>query len=91
VPAPPRPAPRRPRGIAVRVEASPPAVIHVDGGRVGTTPLPALDLSPGLHVFRAEFASGRAVVRAVEISASKRSVYFEPTPDVAPEAGDATP
>jgi len=73
---------RRPRGIAVSVEAGEPAVIHVDGGRVGTTPLAALDLSPGLHVFRAEFASGRAVVRAVEISAQNRRVFFEASPGV---------
>jgi len=82
--APAPPERRRPRGIAVSVEASPPAVIHVDGGRVGTTPLPPLDLSPGLHVFRAEFASGRAVVRAVEISAQNRRVFFEPSPEAAP-------
>jgi len=63
--------------VRVEVEARPGTVIHVDGGEVGETPLVGLSLSPGLHVFRAEFPGGSAVVRAVEISSENRRIRFE--------------
>jgi hypothetical protein len=62
----------------VRVEGSPGARIYVDGGAVGETPLDEISLTPGLHVFRAEFPNGRIMVRAVEISADARVVDMEP-------------
>jgi hypothetical protein len=79
----PAPAPAQRRAapaappILVNVSAIPSALIHVDGGVVGETPLAGLPLSPGLHVFRAEFPGGRAVVRTVEVSSENRHVNFE--------------
>ena len=61
----------------VNVHAIPWATIHVDGGVIGETPLVGVPLSPGLHVFRAEFPGGRAVVRTIEISSENRHVSFE--------------
>jgi type II secretory pathway predicted ATPase ExeA len=73
----PRRPPPGPPPVLVNVSAIPSALIHVDGGVVGETPLAGLPLSPGLHVFRAEFPDGRAVVRTVEISNESRHVTFE--------------
>jgi hypothetical protein len=74
-PSAPRPAPGE---LLVRIEGAPGARVYVDGGVVGETPLDAISLSPGLHVFRAEFPGGRIMVRAVEISAASRVVDMEP-------------
>ncbi|MBW2445873.1 MAG: AAA family ATPase [Deltaproteobacteria bacterium] len=84
-PVAPRPRRVRPAGIPVRVEANPSATIHIDGGLVGRTPLRGLELRRGLHVIRAEFPDGRAVVRAVEVSKNTDRIYFEPSPDREPD------
>ena len=89
-PPPPAPAPRtaavRPAPapsaaaadtVRVNIHAIPWAKILIDGKTAGETPLIGYELSPGLHVFRAEFPGGRAVVRTVEVSAENRHISFE--------------
>ncbi len=75
----PAPAPSAAAADTVRVNihAIPWAKILIDGKTAGETPLIGYELSPGLHVFRAEFPGGRAVVRTVEVSAENRHISFE--------------
>jgi hypothetical protein len=61
----------------VNVNASPWAVIEVDGIELGETPLAAVPLRPGPHAFRARLPDGRIVERTVEIGQGNRHVVFE--------------
>jgi hypothetical protein len=70
---PARPVPR----IEVSINATPWAVIEVDGRELGETPLGGVALERGTHRFVARFPNGRVVERSVEIDASHRALVFE--------------
>ena len=69
-------APPVPR-IEVSINATPWAVIEVDGRELGETPLGGISLERGTHHFVARFPNGRVVERKVEIDASHRALVFE--------------
>ena len=80
----PRPAPtpdRRPLApappVAVSINATPWAVIYVDGRELGETPLAGIRLAPGVHVFRARMPDGTDREQAVEISPDNDTVVFQ--------------
>jgi hypothetical protein len=75
-PAPTPPAPPVPR-IEISINATPWAVIEVDGRELGETPLGGISLERGTHHFVARFPNGRVVERKVEIDASHRALVFE--------------
>lgn len=81
VPVAPEPKPAdlpktEPSPVSVAVNATPWAVIEVDGKEVGETPLAGLALAPGSYVFKAHMPDGRVLVRTVEIDAKSRFVTF---------------
>jgi hypothetical protein len=49
------------------------SVVYVDGRRVGTTPIVALELAPGSHRLVCESADGRRAERTIRIVAGERS------------------
>ena len=63
--------------IEVSINATPWAVIEVDGRELGETPLGGIALERGTHHFVARFPNGRVVERKVEIDASHRALVFE--------------
>jgi type II secretory pathway predicted ATPase ExeA len=81
--APPAPAvSRAPEAAAARVRvlvsinATPWAVVRVDGREVGETPLAGISLEAGRHVFEARMPDGTTREQTVEISAQRRAVVF---------------
>ena len=74
--APQPPAPPVPH-IEVSINATPWAVIEVDGRELGETPLGGISLEQGAHQFVARFPNGRVVERKVEIDAAHRALVFE--------------
>ncbi|HVN38307.1 MAG TPA: AAA family ATPase [Myxococcota bacterium] len=73
----PKPAARSTQRIDVSINATPWAVIEVDGRELGETPLGGIALDRGTHHFVARFPNGRVVERSVEIDASHRALVFE--------------
>jgi len=63
--------------VSVNVNATPWAMIEVDGREVGETPLADLVLSEGEHRFVARFPDGRRTERLIEVSEQNRHVLFE--------------
>jgi hypothetical protein len=61
---------------AIGINATPWALIEIDGSEVGETPIAGHELTEGTHTFRAYFPNGEVQERVVEIDASTRSVIF---------------
>ncbi len=65
-----------PETFHVGVNARPWAHVEVDGHDVGMTPIAALELEGGLHIFRARMPDGRIVVRRIEIGPETEPLVF---------------
>ncbi len=65
-----------PELFSVGVNARPWAHVEVDGRDVGMTPIAALELEAGLHIFRARMPDGRIVVRRIEIGPETEPLVF---------------
>jgi hypothetical protein len=77
-PAPvPVPAPAPAARVAVSINATPWAVIEVDGRDLGETPLAGIPLEAGVHLFKARMPDGTIRERAVEISPENDTVVFQ--------------
>ncbi|HEX5066545.1 MAG TPA: ATP-binding protein [Myxococcota bacterium] len=72
-PAPPPP----PVMVEISINASPWALIEIDGKEVGETPLGGVAVERGPHDFVARFPDGRVVERSVAIDAEHRTLVFE--------------
>ncbi|HVH20477.1 MAG TPA: AAA family ATPase [Myxococcota bacterium] len=80
VPAPaaaPAPAPSPPVMIEISINASPWALIEIDGREAGETPLGGIAVERGPHRFVVRFPDGRTVERTVDIDAAHRTLVFE--------------
>jgi type II secretory pathway predicted ATPase ExeA len=79
--APAAPAPAAaataPRAVAVSINATPWAVVRIDGREVGETPLAGIALEPGPHVFEARMPDGSTREQTVEVSEERVTVVFE--------------
>ena len=60
----------------IGINARPWAEVEVDGEDIGVTPIAGLELTEGLHIFRAQMPDGRIVVRRIEVGAETRSLVF---------------
>jgi eukaryotic-like serine/threonine-protein kinase len=80
--APPRlvPVPQTPPAVGGRVpvsiNATPWAVISIDGREVGETPLAGIELDAGRHTFQARMPDGSTREQVVEVSAPRAAVVF---------------
>jgi hypothetical protein len=63
--------------IPVHINASPWAMVVVDGIDMGETPIAGVPLLPGPHHFKAKLPDGRVVERTVEIGPETRHVTFD--------------
>ena len=63
--------------IPVHINASPWAMVEVDGIDMGETPIAGVPLLPGPHHFKAKLPDGRVVERTVEIGPETRHVTFD--------------
>jgi len=72
VPAAPPPEP-----IAVSINATPWAVVKIDGREVGETPLAGIPLSPGPHRFEARMPDGSTREQTIVIDATRNAVVFQ--------------
>jgi hypothetical protein len=70
--------------VPVNINATPWAVIDVDGEPLGETPLAGVPLATGPHTFRARMPDGRVVEHVVEIDAENRFVVFGEGPAAVP-------
>jgi hypothetical protein len=78
VPAPaPTPAAAPHARVAVSINATPWAIVRVDGREIGETPLAGIELEPGPHVFEARMPDGTTREQTVEVSADRVTVVFE--------------
>jgi type II secretory pathway predicted ATPase ExeA len=75
----PQPAPRRavPAAIAVSINATPWAVVKIDGREVGETPLAGIPLAPGRHSFEARMPDGTTRQQTIAVDAAHNAVVFQ--------------
>jgi hypothetical protein len=73
---PPEPEEARVRTVRVSLNAEPWAHIAIDGRDVGVTPMADLELSEGLHRFRARFPDGRVMERTLRVDAVRDHLSF---------------
>ena len=73
----PAPAPSPPVMIEISINASPWALIEIDGREAGETPLGGIAVERGPHRFVVRFPDGRTVERTVDIDAAHRTLVFE--------------
>jgi hypothetical protein len=78
-PATPEPAPSPPAAetVPVAINATPWAVIEVDGKEIGETPLAGVRLEVGRHRFRARMPDGSVQERVIRIDGENTTVVFE--------------
>jgi hypothetical protein len=76
-PAPPAPAVAARTRVLVSINATPWAVVRVDGREVGETPLAGIPLEPGRHVFEARMPDGTTREQTIDVSAQRRAVVFQ--------------
>ncbi len=76
-PAPaPVPIPAPPAPVRVSINATPWAIVSVDGREIGETPLAGIELEPGRHVFSARMPDGTTLQQTVDVSAQRATVVF---------------
>lgn len=63
--------------VLVSVNATPWAIIEVDGIEFGETPLAEIPLLPGLHKFVAKMPGGRVVERTIQIDQKTQQIVFD--------------
>jgi type II secretory pathway predicted ATPase ExeA len=79
-PAPPRaaaPIPAVRTRVLVSINATPWAIVSIDGREVGETPLAGIPLEPGRHLFEARMPDGSTRAQTVDVSAQRRAVAFQ--------------
>jgi type II secretory pathway predicted ATPase ExeA len=76
-PAAPEPAAPPTETVSIAINATPWAVIEIDGEEVGETPLAGIELTTGRHRFRARMPDGTVRERVVRIDADTPTVVFE--------------
>ncbi len=78
-PAPPAPtvASLAPARVAVSVNATPWAIIRIDGREVGETPLAGIELEPGPHVFQARMPDGTTREQVIDVDVHRTAVVFQ--------------
>ncbi len=77
-PAPaPAPAPPVAALVAVSINATPWAIVQVDGRELGETPLAGVRLAPGPHVFTARMPDGSTREQRIEIGPGRDTVVFQ--------------
>lgn len=76
-PASPAPAPPPAETVPVAINATPWAVIEVDGTEIGETPLAGIPLAVGRHRFRARMPDGSVREQVIRIDADNATVVFE--------------
>ena len=73
----PVPPPPPAETVSVAINATPWAVIEVDGEEIGETPLAGIRLATGRHRFRARMPDGSVRERVIRIDADTTTVVFE--------------
>jgi hypothetical protein len=63
--------------VLVSINATPWAIVSIDGREVGETPLAGIPLEPGRHVFEARMPDGTTRAQTVDVSAQRRAVAFQ--------------
>jgi hypothetical protein len=61
----------------VSINATPWAIVRVDGRELGETPLAGIELEPGPHIFQARMPDGSTREQTVEVTAERVTVVFE--------------
>jgi hypothetical protein len=65
-----------PEPISVSINATPWAIIEIDGEEIGETPMSGVLLSPGDHRFRARMSDGTVMERTIRIAPDNRHIAF---------------
>ena len=65
-----------PARVSVSINATPWAIVRIDGREVGETPLAGIELDPGTHVFQARMPDGKTLQQTIQLSGSHASVVF---------------
>jgi hypothetical protein len=73
----PMPVPAVPTRILVSINATPWAIVRIDGREIGETPLAGIPLEPGRHVFEARMPDGTTREQTIDVSAQRRAVVFQ--------------
>jgi type II secretory pathway predicted ATPase ExeA len=76
-PAAPAPPPAPAETVPVAINATPWAIIEVDGTEIGETPLAGIELTVGRHRFRARMPDGSVREQVIRIDADNTAVAFE--------------
>jgi hypothetical protein len=66
-----------PARVAVSINATPWAIVRVDGREVGETPLAGIELEPGPHVFSARMPDGTMREQLVDVDGAHTTVVFQ--------------
>jgi type II secretory pathway predicted ATPase ExeA len=74
----PEPVPQAvaPEPVSVSINATPWAVIEIDGKEIGETPMSGILLAPGDHRFRARMPDGTVMERTIRIAPDNRHIAF---------------
>ena len=72
-----RPPPASATVVPVAINATPWAIIEIDGRELGETPLAGVEIEVGPHSFRAHMPDGTVRERMVYISPENRTLVFE--------------
>ncbi len=72
----PAPPPQAPEPISVSINATPWAIIEIDGKEIGETPMANVLLAPGDHRFRARMSDGTVMERTIRITPDNRHIAF---------------
>jgi type II secretory pathway predicted ATPase ExeA len=75
--APPVPAPAARARVAVSINATPWAIVRVDGKEIGETPLAGVELEAGRHVFQARMPDGTTREQTIDVSPRRATVVFQ--------------
>jgi len=73
-PSAPAPVPR-PR-VSVSINATPWAIVSVDGREIGETPLAGVEIEAGRHVFQARMPDGTTLQQTIDMKPGRSTVVF---------------
>jgi hypothetical protein len=72
-----KPAAAAPARITVSINATPWAIVSIDGREVGETPLAGIELAPGRHAFSARMADGTTREQLIDVNSAHAAVVFQ--------------
>jgi len=72
----PEPTPPAPAQVPVSINATPWAIVRIDGREIGETPLAGIPIEVGRHVFEARMPDGTTREQTIDISAENSKVVF---------------